>query len=80
MSWPLHSRWMTERALFPPNYDTTVILKRLRDSTDRDAIDEEIAKLDSSACFPIHPLVRDLRRRRADAQQSTRIRKRAPNC
>jgi hypothetical protein len=45
-----------------PNYDTIVTLKRLRDSTDRDAIDEEIAKLDPSATFPVYRLVSQLRR------------------
>ncbi len=45
-----------------PNYDTIVMLKRLRDSTDRDAIDEEIAKLDPSDSFPVYRLVRQFRR------------------
>jgi hypothetical protein len=45
-----------------PNYDTIVTLKRLRDSTDRDVIDEEIARLDPSATFPVYRLVRQLRR------------------
>jgi hypothetical protein len=45
-----------------PNYDTIVMLRRIRDSYDPYVIDEEIAKLDSSASFPVYRFVRDLRR------------------
>ncbi len=45
-----------------PNYDTIVMLKRLSNTSDRDAIDEEIARLDPNDSFPVYRLVRQLRR------------------
>ena len=45
-----------------PNYDTITTLKRLRDSSDRDAIDDEIARLEPSGSIPIYRIVRELRR------------------
>ncbi len=45
-----------------PNYETIVMLRRIRDSSDPYVIDEEIAKLDPSASFPVYRFVRDLRR------------------
>jgi len=44
-----------------PNYDTITSLKHLRDSTDRDAIDDEIARLNPDDSFPLYRLVRQLR-------------------
>jgi len=45
-----------------PNYDTIQMLRRIHDSYDKDAIDEEIAKRDSVNAFPLYRLVLDLRR------------------
>jgi hypothetical protein len=45
-----------------PNYDTITTLKRLRSSWETYAIDEEIAKLDPSASFPVYRFIHDLRR------------------
>lgn len=43
-----------------PNYDTIVMLRRLRDSYDPTAIDDAIARLDPNA-LPLARIVRDLR-------------------
>jgi len=45
-----------------PNYDTIVMLRRIRTSFEPYTIDDEIAKLDPNASFPVYHFVRDLRR------------------
>jgi hypothetical protein len=44
-----------------PNYETITTLKRLRNSYDRDLIDDEIAKFEPAGSIPIYRLMRDLR-------------------
>ena len=44
-----------------PNYDTIMALKRLRDSTSYDTIDDEIARLNPDDSIPLYHIVRELR-------------------
>lgn len=45
-----------------PNYDTIRILRRVRDSSDPDTIDREIASLEQGDSLPLARIVTDLRR------------------
>ena len=45
-----------------PNYDTITVLKRLRDSTSYDSVDDEIARLNPDDTLPMYHIVRELRR------------------
>ena len=45
-----------------PNYDTITVLKRLRDSTSYDSVDDEIARLNPDDTLPMYHVVRELRR------------------
>ena len=44
-----------------PNYDTIIMLRRLREATDPDAVDDEIARLEPDS-LPLVHIVHDLRR------------------
>ncbi|HEX9494067.1 MAG TPA: hypothetical protein VGA33_12440 [Thermoanaerobaculia bacterium] len=45
-----------------PNYESIATLKRLRNSYDRDLIDEEIAKFEPSGSIALYHVIRELRR------------------
>ncbi|HEY8132527.1 MAG TPA: hypothetical protein VII12_11615 [Thermoanaerobaculia bacterium] len=45
-----------------PNYETLGLLRRVRESSDPDTIDEEIARLEPSESFPVYRLIHQLRR------------------
>jgi hypothetical protein len=45
-----------------PNYDTITVLRRLRDSTSYDSVDDEIARLNPDDTLPLYHIVRELRR------------------
>jgi hypothetical protein len=45
-----------------PNYESIATLKRLRNSFDRDLIDDEIAKFEPSGSIPLYHVIRELRR------------------